>query len=161
MKIRKGTVLVACLLGILALSGCNDFQEFREKLNLTDEEAQKAKPIIETYLKQQNAIMEEVKNQRPPNGGNGPMGGPPPQQSGRNNASQDRPNDGQRGMSEIEKKFNDNDQWAIDQLKAFLSPEQVQHFKEIAIAYRQKKMQQMMGGGGRPPQGGPGPRGGF
>lgn len=170
-----GPVLTA-VVGALLLTGCNDFGKFKDRLKLNDAQALRAKPIVEEYLQKQDSLLDEMKSRQPSQGPGGPggMGGPGGSGGGSdfsNGGPGGTQNSGRPDMSamkkamdqkreEMEKKFLENDEWAIKELSAFLSEQQLSEFKIIAEEVRKEKMQEIMNANkGNGPGGGKGPGG--
>lgn len=170
-----GPVLTA-VVGALLLTGCNDFGKFKDRLKLNDAQALRAKPIVEEYLQKQDSLLDEMKSRQPSQGPGGPggMGGPGGSGGGSdfsNGGPGETQNSGRPDMSamkkamdqkreEMEKKFLENDEWAIKELSAFLSEQQLSEFKIIAEEVRKEKMQEIMNANkGNGPGGGKGPGG--
>lgn len=149
--------------GILLLAGCNDAQKMIEKLNLSSEQAKKARPILEDYVKNVDRVIADLEKQRPGMGGRPPQGGPP--QGGGNFSGQNRPDPSQMKAEmsarkqEIENRFLILDARAAADLQDILSEAQIEYFKQLAVEYREEKMKSSMPRDGRngpsgPPSGG-------
>lgn len=162
------TLCLSLLLGTLVLVGCDDIQSFLTKMKLTQEQSEKAKPILSTYLEKQNKLLEKMTSQRPQ--------GPPPRQSQGSSRSMERPDRSQmkeqmeNKHNEMEAQFEANDNNTAEKLAVFLDTGQIDHFKRLAKDYRQKKMEEMKSqqqdgqGKGKGRRGGPpggGRMGGF
>lgn len=150
---RNGTLVQTGIIPVFAvlllLSGCNDERKFIEKMNLTEDEAALAKPVLADYVKKVEKVFADLEKQRP-------AGGPPPQPQGGNfgNGQQGPDKDQMRDQmdkarAEFESKFELIDAQTAGQFSAFLPSEKVEKFKQIAVEYRQEKMKS-----GRKPPGG-------
>lgn len=166
VKIRETAyVLGLMILNAFLLSSCYEFENFKEKMNLTKEQAEKAKPIIEKYLDEQNKIFDEVKAAQPSRGSSeGAQSTGNSSASGTNQPNRDELRAAmEKKRADAEKKFADNDAAATHELETFLTPEQMEAFKKAAEDYRKEQLREIMqpnhgghGGGGRHKGGGGG-----
>lgn len=163
-SLAAGKLLLPLFFCGTLLAGCaNDTQKILDKMDLKEDEAALAKPIIEDFVKKTDKVFEQLAKQRPsggPGGGPGGPGGPPPQ--GGDFSGSDRPDfsktnpEMEKRKAEIEAKFALIDAEAVTALQKFLSAEKTEEFKLIAAEYREEKMKESMKGKGGP--GGPGGR---
>jgi len=125
--ILKAAIILISFSIVLLLTGCDDTGKFLDKMNLSNEQITKIRPIIEDYLKNQDKIFEVIQKYKKPSGFND-----------RDEMKEQR--------EEIEGYFEGNDNIATEQVKPLVTQEQLSEFTIIAKEYRQEKFKEMFGG---------------
>lgn len=170
-------MLSLVLLSATLLPGCDDVQNYLVKMHLNEEQTVKARPILEEHSKKQNQILESFKNQRPSGGpsagSGGGMGGPRGGMGGFGGGmggpggSMEKPELSkmkemmEKKKAELDEKFDENDNFAVRELEAFLSADQIGQFKAAAKEIREKKIKEAMSQRQNPRGGMGGPGGGM
>jgi hypothetical protein len=155
-KMKSLKAFFSILIVAIMLASCYDLERFGDRMRLSKDQFEKAKPILNEYLQRQDKIIEELQALRPKfksRHKNNAIEG----QSGEMVLTPAAWSDQAAPLKEAKQKFEENDNAAVQQLQAFLSPEQIQTFKTYAEDYRKDQLRQARGGGGH----GGGHRGGH
>ena len=120
--LRNLMVLSLSFLCLAAVSSCNDPQKYMEKLNLSKEQTEKMKPILDEYFSKQDQIFNLIVSD-----------------ANADNQTIDRETiakDNERKMLLYNAKFEVNDDHAAEKMSAFLTEDQIAQFRTNAVTIR-------------------------
>jgi hypothetical protein len=126
--LRNSMVPLLAFFCLATISSCNDPQRYMEKLNLSKEQTEKVKPIIDEYLSKQDEIFKLIVSDA--------------LADNQTIDSETIAKDNERKMLLYNAKFEVNDDHAAEKLSSVLTEEQIELFRKAAVEIRQEQIKE-------------------